>query len=174
MKLRFSAVVSLLCLTFAQAGPEPWADPKLPVRDGLELWLDATRITADGPVAEWRDGSGKVRHVRQDVAAARPTLVKAGGSAVVRFDGIDDHLRAVKQAAELKTFTIFVAAAPRTNPGGFRAMLAFNAAGRRDYQSGLTIDQGPFGTPRFTVLNVEGRGFGGAVNLRKGDDAFGG
>jgi putative heme-binding domain-containing protein len=174
MKLLLSAVVGLLCVSAAQAGPEPWADPKLPARDGLELWLDATRITADGPVAEWRDGSGRGRHVRQDKAAARPTLVKAGGSAVVRFDGIDDHLRAVKQAAELKAFTIFVVAAPRTNPGGFRALLAFNAANQRDYQSGLTIDQGAWGTPRLNVLNVEGRGFGGARNLRKGDDPFGG
>src|SRR5205814_18698 len=121
---------------------------------------DATRIAAAGPVAEWRDGSGNGRHVRQDLAAARPTVVKAGESAVVRFDGTDDHLRTVKQSAELKTFTIFVVAAPRQNPGGFRALLAFNVAGQRDYQSGLTIDQGPFGTPRFTVLNVEGRGFG--------------
>src|SRR5262249_667165 len=59
---------------------------------------------------------------------------------------------------------------PRQNPGGFRAILAFNAAGERDYTSGLNIDLGPAATPRFSVLNAEGRGFGGARNLRTADD----
>src|SRR4029453_12016169 len=36
-----------------------------------------------------------------------------------------------------------------------------------------TIDLGPFGTPQFSALNVEGRGFGGAQSLRKGDSPFG-
>src|SRR5262249_37795902 len=150
----------------------------LPLRDGLELWLDAGRVTADQPapadgkLAEWRDASGKGRHLRQENPEARPTLVRAGSSAVVRFDGIGTHLRAVKQTAELKSFTVFVVAAPRHNLGGFRGMLAFNAAGERDYTSGLTIDLGPGGTPRFSYLNVEGRGFGGAKSLRTGDDPF--
>jgi putative heme-binding domain-containing protein len=162
------------------AGPEPWADVKLPVRDGLELWLDSTRATgdkpipADGKLAVWLDASGKRRDLRQDTAVNQPKLVDVGGATVVRFDGQSAYLRAVKQATELKTFTIFVAAAPKENPGTFRGLMAFNAAGQRDYQSGLTLDFGPIPTPRFSSLNVEGRGFGGAVNLRKGNDPFGG
>src|SRR5205085_11405129 len=107
------------------------------------------------------------------VADARPTRLPAGGSAVVRFDGLDDHLRAVKLGAELETFTVFLVAAPRQNSGGFRGALALNAAGGRDYETGLTPDLGPFGTPRFSTLNVEGRGFGTWQNLLKADQPFG-
>jgi putative heme-binding domain-containing protein len=176
------ALVTLIALSGIgrAAGPEPWADPKLPVRDGVELWLDASRLAgdkpapADGKVATWLDGSGHGRHLRQETAAARPAVMAAGGTAVVRFDGEGTHLRAVKQGAELKTFTIFAVTAPRQNPGAFRGLMAFNKANERDYQSGLTIDLGPFASPRLTTLNVEGRGFGGAVSLRKCDDPFGG
>src|SRR5262249_9504532 len=61
----------------------------------------------------------------------------------------------------------------RQNPGGFRAALAFNAAGRRDFETGLTLDLGPVGTPRFTAFNVEGRGFGGWRSLLQTDHPFG-
>ncbi len=163
-------VFALAATSFPGArAAEPWADPKLPVTDGLELWLDAGR-PADkprppGPLEAWMDASGKGRHLRQPKEAARPTLVRSGEAAVVRFDGEDDHLRAVKQAGELRTFTAFVVVAPRTNLGFFRGFLAFNKAGGRDYETGLTIDMGPNGTARFTDLNVEGRGFGGWRNL---------
>src|SRR5262245_18859556 len=164
-----------------QPGPTvtKWADPKLPVTAGLELWLDAARANGDqlaphdGKLEVWYDASGKGRHLRQPVADARPTRLPAGGSAVVRFDGLDDHLRAVKQGAELEAFTVFVVAAPRLNPGGFRGVLAFNAAEKRDYETGLTLDLGPAPTPRFSALNVEGRGFGTWRNLLTKDLPFG-
>jgi putative heme-binding domain-containing protein len=158
---------------------EKWADPGLPVTAALELWLDAARANGDRPLPHdgklgvWYDASGKGRHLRQTVADARPTRLPAGGSAVVRFDGLDDHLRAVKQGAKLEAFTAFVVAAPRHNPGGFRGVLAFNAAGRRDFETGLTLDLGPDTTPRFSVLNVEGRGFGGWQNLLRTDTPLG-
>ncbi len=177
----FPVVAACLALISAQsgrAGPERWADAKLPVRDGVALWLDAGRPTGDKPpppdgkLAEWRDASGKGRHLRQPLPEARPRWLRAGEAAVVRFDGVAAHLRAVKLAAELKSFTVFVVAAPRQNLGGFSGLLAFNAAGQRDYTSGMTLDLGPFPTPRFSTLNVEGRGFGGARSLRTGDDPF--
>ncbi|MBN9520323.1 ThuA domain-containing protein [bacterium] len=158
---------------------EKWADPKLPVTGGLELWLDAARangdklVPHDGKLETWFDASGKGRHVRQPEADKRPTRLPAGGGAVVRFDGLDDHLRAVKQKAELEAFTVFVVAVPRQNPGGFRGVLAFNAPNQRDYESGLTLDYGPFLSPRFNFLNVEGRGFGGARNLLTKEQPFG-
>src|SRR5262249_42493315 len=146
---------------------------------------DATRIesacrsghetppTAGGKLAVCHDGSGHGRHVRQPNESARPTFVRSGSSAVVRFDGISQHLRHVKPTAALESFSIFIVAVPRQNPGGFRGFLAFNAAGRRDYESGLTIDLGPMPTGHFDVLNVEGRGFGGARNLMQPAGPFG-
>src|SRR5262245_16046740 len=173
--------LTFLCLPAARAAtPEKWADPKLPVRDGLELWLDAARATgeqivpADGKLAEWKDASGSRRHLRQPIVAAQPTRFPAGGGAIVRFDGIEQHLRTVKQAVELRSFTVFLVVAPKQNLGPFRGFLAFNAAGQRDYVSGLNIDMGPVGTPRFSVVNVEGPGFRGAQNLRTSNDPLGG
>src|SRR5262249_50599266 len=112
------------------------------------------------------------RHLRQPAESARPTRLPAGDVAIVRFDGIKEHLRAIKQNKELESFTVFIVAAPRHNLGGFRALFAFNAPRQRDYTSGLNVDFGPGPSPRFSVLNVEGRGFGGAANLRKGDSPF--
>ena len=75
-------VVALLLLTVAApawAGdrPEKWADPALPVTDGLQLWLDAGRLNAarlargekefaDGDKVEiWCDASGRGRDLTQ-------------------------------------------------------------------------------------------------------------
>src|SRR5262245_29219115 len=68
---------TLLLLVAAAPGlaAEPWVDPKLPVKDGLQLWLDATRPGAakvnDGPIGHWMDGSGKGRHLTQSDPKAR-------------------------------------------------------------------------------------------------------
>lgn len=173
------AVLALGCLLTSLPAAEPWADPKLTVTAGLELWLDANKpvgtenLHPDGRLAKWLDASGKGRHLAQPNADARPVRLPAGGVAVVRFDGLDDHLRAVKQAAELDSFTVIVVGIPRANPGPFRGVLAFNAANGRDYETGLNIDFGATGTARFNVLNAEGRGFGGARNLRTGNTPFG-
>jgi putative heme-binding domain-containing protein len=185
MRFRFLLAFALASAPVAAQAVEPWADPKLPVTEGLELWLDAGRVDAaakatkekavvDGKLAVWHDGSGKGRHVRQPVAGARPALVQLGdGLAVARFDGEDDHLRLTGGKDELKAFRAFVVVAPRMNPGDFRGFLALNAPNGRDYETGLTIDMGPGGTPRFTQLNVEGRGFGGWQNLMKPGGDFG-
>lgn len=158
---------------------EPWADATLPVRDGLELLLDASRASADAPVKEgpldrWYDAAGKKRDVAPLDSNSRPTLLKIGESAIVRFDGIDDHLRVLKLDEQLDSFTIVVVAAPRRNLGNFAGLLALNAANERDYESGLNIDLGPTATDQFSTLNVEGRGFGGAKNLRTRAATFAG
>src|SRR5438128_8245335 len=117
---------------------EPWADPKLTITDGLELWLDAGRqpqATADGQLVEsWFDASGRGRHFRQPNVGARPRFVRVGDDWVVRFDGVADHLRLTGQSGELSAFTVVIVAAPRSNLGGFRGLLAFNAPDRRDYE----------------------------------------
>jgi hypothetical protein len=58
--------------------------------------------------------------------------------------------------------TAFLIAAPRGNAGGFRGMLAANAIGRSDDQSGFTVDFSQHPPQRFESLNVEGGGFGAA------------
>ncbi|HSQ58494.1 MAG TPA: hypothetical protein VLM40_22425, partial [Gemmata sp.] len=183
LRTLFALLVAFISFSAARCA-EPWADPKLPVSAGLALWLDASRIepaataakekvAADGKLAVWFDGSGKGRHLRQALAAARPTLVKSGNSTVVRFDGDDDYLRFTGGNAELNEFTAYIVVAPRRNLGAFTGFFALNAPDGRDYETGITIDMGPNSTPQFTELNVEGRGFGGWRNLMKPAGDFG-
>src|SRR4029079_6271093 len=101
------------------------------------------------------DSSGKGRNLSQPNEKAQPALIKFGGIGVVRFDGIDDNLRAIQQNAKLNSFTSVIAADPLRNLGDFTPFMALNAANQRDYASGLTIDLGPQPTPQFSALNVE-------------------
>src|SRR4051812_48070417 len=166
----FSSVVS--------RAAEPWADPQMPVSKGLELWLDASHATGKDPPSPdhklnvWRDASGNKRDLRQPNPAAEPVFFPVGGNAIVRFDGIDDCLRALHVGAKLDSFTTVIIGAPRRNAGNFAALMALNAANERDYTSGLNIDLGPAATNQFSVLNVEGRGFGGQRNLRTHESIF--
>jgi putative heme-binding domain-containing protein len=164
---------------------EAWSDPRLPVRDRLVLWLDASRQsdayaaarrpppTDGGPLGVWYDASGHGLHALQREVAAQPKLVRAGGSAVVRFDGVDDVLSTACRLGELEQFTLFVVAAPKSNRGGFRALCAANQFGRNDYRTGFNVDLGPFPSAKFDVLNVEGAGFGGAQDLLDSTLEFG-
>jgi tetratricopeptide (TPR) repeat protein len=161
----------------ADRAAERWADTGLRVVEGLELWLDAARLNAarqaggqaplkaGDEVETWFDNSGKGRHVGQSVPAARPRLVRVGQDWLVRFDGADDHLRCTGLGRSLAACTVFLVAAPHTNPGGFRAFLAANEAGKNDAQTGFNIDMGPDATEQFDQLNVEGAGFSGIQNL---------
>jgi len=159
------------------SGVEPWSDRALPVRDGLVLWLDASRLgaanaaagrappAADREIGIWHDGSGHRRDLVQRERAAQPRFVPAGSGGFVRFDGIDDVLAAAGLHAELLEFTLVARASVRTNQGGFRALFAANATGRNDYQSGFTVDLGWPATARLESLNVEGSAFQGAHDL---------
>ncbi len=183
LSLRFCFALFLTLVGALSAhSVEPWADDKLPVTDGVALWLDASRIDAShkanklptgAKLATWFDGSGNGRHLQQPLAASRPTLVKVGTDTIVRFDGEVNHLRLMGGKDELKAFTVFVVVAPRSNPGLFRGFFALNAPDGRDYETGLCIDMGPNATLRFTDLNVEGKGFGGWKNLLKPGGDFG-
>src|SRR5579875_1989610 len=164
---------------------EPWADSRLTVTNGLELWLDADRLNAarlaqgqaalkaGAAVEIWPDASGLGRHVRQETKAAQPRLIRVGEDCLVRFDGNDDHLRWIGLNRTLDAFTVFLVVAPRANPGDFRGFLAANEPGRRDYETGFTIDMNAETGDRFEQVNVEGRGFGGARNLLKTPSPFG-
>ncbi|HMC26637.1 MAG TPA: hypothetical protein VKM56_02465, partial [Verrucomicrobiae bacterium] len=172
----FVALGVLLAWQSSAAAPERWSDARLPVKDGLEVWLDASRQNAarlakqlpglnEGrPLDIWFDGSGNQINVVQRIPELRPHFKMGSGGAFVRFDGKDDSLAAAGLHRTFTNTTIFVVAAPRSNIGNFPALLAFNATGRNDYQSGLNLDLGPSPSAAFSVLNAEGGGFQGVRN----------
>ncbi len=153
----------LLALLSSQAGPEPWADPNLPVKAGLALWLDAAR-GPESPVRSWPDASGHRRDLVQKTEGFRPLLKTEGSSAVVRFDGRDDRL-AGRGPGLLKTLTLVSVFAPHGSAGGYRAVASGNAPGKNDYLTGFNLDLGGAPRDRLGALNVEGAGLPGEKNL---------
>lgn len=168
--MRYLSLLALLLPFLLRA-----ADPAFTPPDGLELWLDAAKLDGkDGsPVAKWPDAAPRKRDLTQPDAAKQPTLVRRDGFNFVRFDGDDDHLRHVAGEVRAGGASVFVVASPHGNAGDFRAFLAANAKDRRDYESGFTLDQSFAATPRFSVVNLEGAGFGGAANLSDQSHPFG-
>jgi putative heme-binding domain-containing protein len=169
---------------------EEWADPKLKVTGGLELWLDASRINQAAPhfrqptlanrdpVETWFDASGHRRHARQSQAAFRPIFrsdLSPGQSAqaAIYFDGFDDRLQISDVGKDLQDATIFIVGSPQTMAGNFSAFMSFGEKGKNDYQTGINIDVGHEIRRRFDRLNVEGHGFGGEANLMKADLGLG-
>jgi putative heme-binding domain-containing protein len=164
---------------------EAWADSRLAVSRGLLLWLDAGRqgqarqshgkpvLSSGGLVDVWYDASGNGLHLVQRFGPSMPRFVTAGDLAVVRFDGADDSLGLTGLHRTLDDFTVFLVAAPRSDPGDFRAFLAVNETGKNDYTTGFTIDMAAEASGRFDRLNVEGRGFQGARNLMRSAHPFG-
>ena len=198
--IRVVAVAVLLCCVQVVRATEPWADEALSPRDGLELWLDAGRVAAareaaglpklksGDRLAEWPDASGAKRQVVQGDSKRQPKFVQVGladgatsstaapsanDNWVVRFDGEDDHLRALGVNRKLTDFTLFVVAAPHSNFGDYRGLFAVNQTDRRDYETGFNLDLNSGGTPALQDLNLEGRGFGGARNLMQTSVPFG-
>jgi putative heme-binding domain-containing protein len=167
------------------AAAEPWADTKLPTEKGLELWFDATKqiavrqarklpvINDNSLVDVLLDGSGQQRDLTQRMADAQPKFKTAGASAFLRFDGKDDFLAVANLRRAFTNCTVFIVAAPKSNEGYFRGLLAFAATSQRDYTSGFNMDLGGTGTPNFSTVNVEGAGMNGQRNLRTTPGAFG-
>jgi len=179
-------VIALLLVRSLDAAPAEWGDRRLPVSDGLIIWLDAAgqsaaraahqrgAIESGGLVDVWYDSSGRGHHLVQRTQSAQPRFLAAGQSGVVGFDGVDDHLALTGIKGELKEFTAILVAAPRRNGGYFRAFLAINETGKNDYLTGFTLDQSGQPTDDFSAINIEGRGFQGAVNQMRQKHAFGG
>lgn len=172
------ASLFFLCITGITQAIEPWADQKLPVKDGVALWLDAGRVSAarralrlplfrDQGLDVWHDGSGTKRHVRQMDAARRPLLDESAGGSSIKFDGKDDYLAGLGPQ-RANGVMLFIVAAPLTNTGGYRALFSAAQEGLNDYKTGLNVDFGPQGAATLNAINVEGPGVSGGVrNLLK-------
>jgi putative heme-binding domain-containing protein len=190
---QWAAPLAAILLALSTASPgrgaelEPWAGAAPPVVEGLALWLDASVQSAalqasggaplkpDEPLPQWLDSSGRQRHLAQTDVLARPAFYQDGSLATVRFSGRGAHFLEAfspEKAIQSESLTVFLVAAPHRNEGNFSGLLSMHAAGEFDYTSGLNIDLGPGATPTFSILNVEGAGFGGAKNLRTGERPF--
>jgi putative heme-binding domain-containing protein len=164
---------------------EKWADPRLPVTNGLVVWLDAARLSKaraalglpllrDGDTLDqWPDASGHKRRLAQADPRVRPAYRPTGDFHAIRFNGQDAHFRLSNLGQSFREMTVFVVAAPFSNPDWFTAFLAMSAAGKNDYETGLNIDQGTGPPQRFQVLNIEGAGCQGAKNLLREPLDFG-
>ena len=181
MKRLFSAVLGgcWLC-SFGLSAAESWTDERLPVRDGLELWLDCARqnparATLQLPPLVDRnrmdyllDGSGHARNLEQKSPEARPRFHSDPTGAFLEFDGRDDALSVSQLHAVLTNATAFIVAAPRSNRGEFRGFFSLNKLGGNDYSTGLNMDLGPTATTELSFISAEGKGAGGAAQLLKG------
>ena len=153
------------CIILLLAGCAFAAEP--PVTDGLILRVDASAqpVRARQPVDVVVDSSSRGLRGHQLAPDRRPILVGDKQSAFFKFDGKDDFLAftgARDSAAEL---TLFVLAAPKSNPGNFSGLLATAATGKNDYTSGFNLDFGPSATKELSVLNVESVGSAGFRDL---------
>ncbi|HVY71289.1 MAG TPA: c-type cytochrome, partial [Verrucomicrobiae bacterium] len=172
-------VVMLLVPRFAHAA-ETWTDDRLPVRDGLELWFDCARqnagrsarqlppIASGNPADYLIDGSGRGRNLTQAHPEYRPRFRQEFNGAFLSFDGQDDVLGASRLEGELTDLTLFVVAAPRSNAGGFRGLVAWSRAGGNDYTTGLCLGYSLGPTLQLAEINAEGAGFSGAAQLKQG------
>jgi putative heme-binding domain-containing protein len=171
------------CRFFMFVGLVPVAlsgEPNLdsPPQSGLIAFFDASSVAQNGSqdqdsVVSWESQqTTQLKATSQDKDRS-PRRVKVAESYVVRFDGFDDALRVTRTGLSLQSATIYVVAAPHSNVGGFRGLLSSNEKGKRDYESGLNIDLGPASTSTFDHLNIEGRGFSGAANLRQQSSPLG-
>src|SRR5437773_1205605 len=128
-------IAAMFILVFAAApavAAEKWADGRLTVTAGLEIWLDAAQqnaarkqlgqseLTPDSRIETWFDASGRGRHLVQKNRAAQPQFQVEGDYRAVRFDGEKAHFTLNGLASSIKDVTIFVVAAPFSNAGGFQ------------------------------------------------------
>ena len=157
---------------------EPWADARLPVTNGLHLWIDASRqnpargergLPPLSPIADTADylldGSGGRRDLVQPLEERRPRFAQDFNGAFLSFDGVDDFLASSASGARAAEVTLFLVTRVRTNAGLFRAFFSANRAGRNDYTSGFNLDLSSAATPGLSRINAEGPGFSGEANL---------
>ena len=164
---------------------ESWVDSRLPVTKGLVVWLDAAKLAdsrkaanlpllqAGAPVEIWPDGSGHQHHVTQPQSKLQPTYQVMDAFHSVRFPGPGVHLRASGLKQSFPEATVFIVAAPYSNPEPYSALLSMSQVDRNDFETGMNIDQSVGVPKRFEVINVEGSGSIGMKNLLLGPISFG-
>jgi len=165
---------------------EPWVDPRLTSTNGVIAWFDISRQTAARgalgltPLQSWSDapdvlldGSGHQRHLVQPSLSSRPRFRQEFNGAMLSFDGTNDFLAVDGTRSSIADATVFVVAAPKSNAGFFRGLLAFNAASQNDYTTGLNLDLGSTASTTLNFINVEGAGCPGQANLLKQTQLFG-
>ncbi|MDB6033092.1 MAG: hypothetical protein JWM16_3430, partial [Verrucomicrobiales bacterium] len=179
MNLPRLAALGLVWLTLAHrsAAVELWSDAKMPVTNGLQLWLDASRQLdarqklnlrplPDGARVDcWLDASGHHRDLSQINLESTPQLRQGAGVAWISFDGQNDFLAATRTGLSFSNSTLFIVAAPKSNAGFFRGLFACTETSQNDYIRGFNVDLGPNGGGRFDHVNIEAAGAGGARNL---------
>ncbi|MCA9258349.1 MAG: hypothetical protein KDA61_04065, partial [Planctomycetales bacterium] len=183
----FKAGLTLMWATIAASGialvcdaREPWSDAGLAPPPGLAMWYDATVIAAAREAAGlpaiamgdrvevWHDGSGNKRHVVNGDPESQPTFGATDNRPSLRFDGRTQTLSDGPRDATVRTWTLFVVAAPARVDGDFPGLICAHRRDQNDYQSGWNVDLGPEATDALRQINVEGAGFSGAVNLLQG------
>src|SRR5688500_7529459 len=187
--ISLTTILIALCLLAPASAEsiEPWAGAKLPVKNGLAAWLDATRqpaaweangraLTGDELLDVFYDASGRGRNFSQPLGPAQPRFVEGRQRAAVRFDGKDDHLRfSTGRDATLQAFTVFLVTAVPTTGGKVRAVLAGHPTGMNACPAGFNTDMGPQPSNAMagiTVFNVEGAGHVGVRNLLRSPVPF--
>jgi len=175
--------VLVLCALLLPCGgraAEPWTDDRLPVQEGVEMWLDASAQAAARRSLQWPapapggsvdfllDGSGRARHLAAPAPGARPRFRQESQAAFLSFDGRANALSASFLHGELSNATVFIVAAPRSNRGGFRAFFSFSRAGANDYATGLNLDLGEAPSAELSSINAEGSGMRGMAQLLQG------
>src|SRR5262245_13672704 len=128
IKLLFSFLAYVAFTGSLQAAPPLPPDETMPVKEGLELWLDVSRLGSNnnipisGQIVELKDLSGHDRNLRQEQFGKQPVLLRRAGTGVLRFDGVDDHYRFVsseadKQKTSLKAVSVIMVVVPLNNYG---------------------------------------------------------
>ena len=80
---------------------------------GLQLWLDAadaSSLTIDTGVSEWRDKSGRAKHFVQVTGNNQPsaTTQTIGGRVALGFDGTNDSLSCSEAIPNTRPMTFFL------------------------------------------------------------------
>ncbi len=161
--------------------PHSVARAQIDVPPGALFWLQASELQreprkdngTDIAIESWKDAIGQLQFVQTN-GVDRPRLVQIEGQSIVRFDGENDHFIAQGTQEPIRALTIVAVVAPKENLGDFRGIAAAHALEQRDYESGVNVDLGPLPSVSWDMLNVEGRGFGGARNLMQGELPMGG
>ena len=149
------------------SAPRPWLHVDAAAQPALRRAAALPALTSGQGVdlAVGVRGDGTTAFLRSEIVRQRPVWRSDGTAALLRFDGEDDFLALSGPRRLVPAVTVFVVAAPRSNPGFFRGFFALGEFGRNDYTHGLNLDLGPDPTADLSVLNVESGGCQGARDL---------